>query len=168
MNEPRIKPIVVGILWGLGLFLMVAIFGYPIGYRIELVPVLSGCVIACMVCRFIYDLADTTNPPSWPHPPIELTLPNAPNEVRARRLFTYLTESTELGRQEIANAIRDLVIERLVANHGADPEDPFQHAHAVLSPDLSNYLITAATADAKAPSLTRSAIHAYLKEIDAL
>ena len=168
MRGLHIKPIIVGILWGFGFFLAIALFGYPVGYRVELVPVLSGCVIACMLCRFIYDLADTTNPPPWPRPPVELTLPHAPTEVRARRLFGYLTESTELGRQEIANAIRDLTIERLVTNHGADPENPFQQAHQILSPDLSNYLIAASSAVTKTPHLTRSAIHTYLKEIDAL
>ena len=110
----------------------------------------------------------------WPDPPtiswdvkLERARPHLPRDRRAVRLGD-LARGADPSRRfttaELRVELADLVADRLVRHHHADPADPFRDAGPLISPALLSYL----TGEGPAPTLRRAALATHLKEIESL
>lgn len=67
----------------------------------------------------------------------------------------------------VAEALWSAAEQKLVVHHGADPDEPFEHAERYLSPGLVTFLADTLV-DQRPTRLTRRALDAYIAEIEAL
>lgn len=143
----------------------------PLGFRPNTLGVIVGCVAVAAMGTYLYLAGETADAVEWPTPPLPDELPAHPSEVRARRLSREVKGALErapLSSKELGHTLADLVADRMILHHGADPEHPLVGADAHLSPGLAAHIAAAVEPDAPMPRINRTTLHAYCKEIEDL
>lgn len=155
----------------LALALAFLLLGPVLGFELHTVPVILGCLGLVGGVAYLYIAGETADRVSWPDPPLSMELPVHPSEPRARKITQELKgtlDRTPLASRDFGRTLADLVADRMIAHHGADPEQPLANARPLLSEGLARHIERALDPDADMPRVNRATLHAYLKEIDAL
>lgn len=128
----------------------------------------AGVTVGAVVWGFTGFLGPTPGP-AWERPYWRERSAFLQADSRTRRLAHALKHAQpgeEFEARRVAQRLRTLTEERLIATRRTPADDPLAHAGPHLSPALLRYL---RSADAERPqALNRKTLHAHLQEIDSL
>lgn len=158
--------------WGLHVLGVLAVFvvatlAMPsLGLRPHPVALaVTGLVAGTMLwlVRRPYPVAETLRWPRQGGAVAEVAFQADPTTRRLAAALNHAQPGRGFTSTDVAATLRELVADRLVRHHGADPDDPFADAAAHLSAPLHQHL----TAEAPGP-LPRPTLRRHLEEISRL
>ncbi len=156
----------VGVALGVGAVVVVAV--RLLGGVVEPVPAAAVAAVVGMLWWAVSTVAHWDDHERWtPATAVDPSLRVA-SDPRTRRLSGMITGADSRHRMSVGDlrqVMAAVVVDSLVRDHGADPDDPWPTARGLLAPQLVTFL---ADADAPPPALTRRLLHSWLTQIDHL